>query len=88
MVLWLGCPLPAREARGSNPGRVVLVISAFVILVLDVSPPINNDSYPILREEVEATVKSLKKGRSGQHSNGAGPGRRKGHDRYVTHHLQ
>ena len=24
----------------------------------------NNDSYPILREEVEATIKSLKKGRS------------------------
>ena len=32
--------------------------------VLDVAPPINNDSYPILREEVEATVKSLKKGKS------------------------
>ena len=27
-------------------------------------------------------------GRSGQHSIGAGPGRRRGHDRYVTHHLQ
>ena len=27
-------------------------------------------------------------GRSGQHSMGAGPGRRRGHDRYVTHHLQ
>ena len=32
--------------------------------VLDVRPPINNDSYPILREEVEAAVKSLKKGKS------------------------
>ena len=31
--------------------------------VLDVPPPINNDSYPILRE-VEAAVKSLKKGKS------------------------
>ena len=32
--------------------------------VLDVPPPINNDSYPILREEVEASVKSPKKGKS------------------------
>ena len=32
--------------------------------VLDVPPPIYNDSYPILREEVEAAVKSLKKGKS------------------------
>ena len=32
--------------------------------VLDVPPPINNDIYPILREEVEAAVKSLKKGKS------------------------
>ena len=32
--------------------------------VLDVPPPINNNSYPILREEVEAAVKSLKKGKS------------------------
>ena len=32
--------------------------------VLDVPPPINNDSYPILREEVEAAVKSQKKGKS------------------------
>ena len=32
--------------------------------VLDVPPPTNNDSYPILREEVEAAVKSLKKGKS------------------------
>ena len=32
--------------------------------MLHVPPPINNDSYPILREEVEATVKSLKKGKS------------------------
>ena len=31
---------------------------------LDVPPLINNDSYPILREEVEAAVKSLKKGKS------------------------
>ena len=32
--------------------------------MLDVSPPTNSDSYPILWEEVEATVKSLKKGKS------------------------
>ena len=32
--------------------------------VRDVPPPTNNDSYPILREEVEAAVKSLKKGKS------------------------
>ena len=32
--------------------------------VLDVPPPINNDSYTILREEVEAAVKSQKKGKS------------------------
>ena len=32
--------------------------------VLDVPPPINNGSYPILREEVEAVVESLKKGKS------------------------
>ena len=32
--------------------------------VLDVPPPIDNDSYPILREEVESAVKSPKKGKS------------------------
>ena len=32
--------------------------------VLDVPPPNNNDSYLFLREEVEAAVKSLKKGKS------------------------
>ena len=32
--------------------------------MLDVPPPVNNDRYPILREEVEAAVKSLKKGKS------------------------
>ena len=32
--------------------------------VLDVPPPINNDSYPILQEKVEVAVKSLKKGKS------------------------
>ena len=32
--------------------------------VPNVTPPTNNDSYPILREEVEAAVKSLKKGKS------------------------
>ena len=32
--------------------------------VITVPPPINNDSYPILREEVEAAVTSLKKGKS------------------------
>ena len=31
--------------------------------VLDVCPPTNSDSYPVLQEEVEATVKSLKKGK-------------------------
>ena len=31
--------------------------------VLDAPAPINNDSYPILLEEVEAAVKSLKKGK-------------------------
>ena len=31
--------------------------------VLYIPPPINNDSYPILLEEVEAAVKSLKKGK-------------------------
>ena len=37
--------------------------------VLDVPPPTNNDSYPILREEAEAQVKSLKNGRSaGMHN--------------------
>ena len=30
----------------------------------DVLPPINNESYPILWEEIEAVVKSLKKGKS------------------------
>ena len=32
--------------------------------MLNVPPPINNASYPILREEVEAAVKSLQKGKS------------------------
>ena len=32
--------------------------------MLDAPPPTNNDSYPILREEVEAAVKSPKKGKS------------------------
>ena len=32
--------------------------------MLDVPPPIDNDSYPILQEEVEVAVKSLKKGKS------------------------
>ena len=32
--------------------------------MLDVPPPINSDSYPVLREEDEAAVKSLKKGKS------------------------
>ena len=31
---------------------------------LDVPPPISNDSYPIVREEVEAAVKSLETGKS------------------------
>ena len=33
-------------------------------MVLDISPLTNNDHYPILREEVEASVKSPKKGKS------------------------
>ena len=32
--------------------------------VLNVPPATDNDNYPILREEVEAAVKSLKKGKS------------------------
>ena len=32
--------------------------------MLDVPPPTNNGSYPILREEVEAAIKSPKKGKS------------------------
>ena len=32
--------------------------------VLDVPPPTNSDSYPIMREKVEAAVKSPKKGKS------------------------
>ena len=32
--------------------------------VLDVPPPINNDIYPILWEEVEAAAESMKKGKS------------------------
>ena len=59
--------------------------------VLDVPPPISSDIYPILREEVEATVKSPKKGKLAGVDNisiEAGPGRRRGHERYFTHHLQ
>ena len=59
--------------------------------MLDVPSPTNSDNYPILQEEVEASVKITEErqvGRSGQHSIGAGPGRRRGHDRYVTHHMQ
>ena len=58
--------------------------------MLDVPPPINNDRYPILREEVEAAVKSLKKGKSAGVDNipSEHPRRRRGHARYVTHHLQ
>ena len=77
----------------------------------DVPPPINNDSYPILWEEVEAAVKSLKEGMSAGVDNIPSElvqargeamtdvlliicnkiwqtGRRRGHDRCVTHHLQ
>ena len=39
--------------------------------VLNVPPATDNDNYPILREEVEAAVKSLKKGKSA----GAGAGK-------------
>ena len=34
--------------------------------MLDVPPPSNNDSYSILREEVEAAVKSPQKGKSAE----------------------
>ena len=37
--------------------------------MLGVPPPINDDSYPILWEEVEAAVKSLKKGKSAEVDN-------------------
>ena len=37
--------------------------------MLDVPPPINADSYPVLGEEVEAAVKSLKKGKSAEVNN-------------------
>ena len=37
--------------------------------MLDVPPPINNDSYPILQEEVDAAIKSLKKGKSAGEDN-------------------
>ena len=59
--------------------------------VLNAPPPINNDSYPILRQDVLSGSKITEErqvGRSGQHSIGAGPDRRKGHHRYVIHHLQ
>ena len=37
--------------------------------MLDVPPPTNNDSYPILRGEAEAAVNSLKKGKSARIDN-------------------
>ena len=37
--------------------------------MLDVPPPISNDSYPILQEEAEAIVKPLKKGKSAEVDN-------------------
>ena len=70
--------------------RVLFLIGTGDPKVLDVHLPINSDSYPILREEVEAAVKSLKKGKSAGVDNipselvQAGGG----HDRHVTHHLQ
>ena len=59
-----------RRTRHSKEGNRVLFWIAYThtttgdAKVLDVPPPINNDSYLILREEVEATVKSPKKGKS------------------------
>ena len=50
--------------------------------VLNIPPANDNDNYPILREEVEAAVKSLKKGKS------AGAGRRRSNDMCPTDYLQ
>ena len=45
--------------------------------------------YPVGRSWSGSKITEERQvGRSGQHSIGAGPGRRRGHDRYVTHHLQ
>ena len=52
--------------------------------MLNVPQSVSNDSYPILRGEVEVAVKSPKKGRSGQPSTGADPEERRGHDRHAT----
>ena len=57
---------------------------------LNVTPPINNDIYPILREEVEAAVKSLKKGKSAGVDNIPSELVQAGGEAviYVTHYLQ
>ena len=45
--------------------------------------------YPAVRNWSRSKITEERQvGRSGQHSNGVDPGRRRGHDRYVTHHLQ
>ena len=54
-------------------------------------PPTNNDSYPIYAGRSQSCSKITEErqvGRSGQHSIRAGPGRGRGHDRHVAHHLQ
>ena len=67
-------PGPSREIsqrRTRHSKEVDRVLSEFYThtttgdpKLLDVPPPTNNDGYPILREEVEAAVKSLKKDKS------------------------
>ena len=54
--------------------------------VLDVPPPTSSDNYLIQREEVEAAVKSLKKGKSAGVDNI--PSELVQTGGYVTHHLQ
>ena len=51
--------------------------------VLNVPPATNNDNHPILREEVEAAVRSFEKEevrRSGQHPSRTGPSRGRSND--------
>ena len=56
--------------------------------VLDIPPPTNNDSYPILWEDVEAAVKSLKKGKSTWVDNIPSELVQAGKAMIDTHHLQ
>ena len=45
--------------------------------------------YPVGRSWSGSKITEERQvGRNGKHSTGAGPGRRRGHDRYVTYHLQ